>query len=553
MKLLTPHLKYLKYLVWLSPMLITAGLVAGLLSGLWLPVPLGLISAGIVVLVVWLLVMMRLGTEAAPGFWQRRSTQVGTNALIATLSMLVILGLLNFLAVRYTGRLDLTENQLFTLAPQTQQVVSGLEQPLKVWVFTSEITPRDRELLESYRRQSSQFSFEIVDPTAQPTVAQQFEVKNAGDVFVEVPPARKQFVQTLNAQERLSEVKLTNTIERVLSGRTIPVYFLQGHGERPLDEGRGAITQAVKSLGDKNYVVKPLNLAEARDFPTDARVVVVAGPRKPLLAPEVAAIESFVSRGGNLLLLIDPNTDPNVKPLLAPWGVLLDERIVIDASGTGQQIGLGPADALVTQYGNHPIAQEFRNVPSFYSLARPVDVDAKPGVTNTPFLYTSDRAWAESDFKTRPLSFDPKVDRQGPFTLGIALSRAVTPPVAASPSPTPTATPTAAPSPTPQPTSSPTPASPIGTSKESRLVVIGNSTFMTDGAFGQVINGDVFVNSVGWLSQQDQPALSISPKDPKNRRITLSNEQSALLGWFALGILPLLGFVTAGVIWWRRR
>ena len=83
--------------------------------------------------------------------------------------------------------------------------------------------------------------------------------------------------------------------------------------------------------------------------------------------------------------------------------------------------------------------------------------------------------------------------------------------------------------------------------------MIGNSTFMTDGLFNQAINGDVFLNSVRWLGQQDQQALSIRPKEAKNRRITLTNGQANFAGWLALGILPLLGFGTAIWMGWRRR
>jgi ABC-type uncharacterized transport system involved in gliding motility auxiliary subunit len=84
-------------------------------------------------------------------------------------------------------------------------------------------------------------------------------------------------------------------------------------------------------------------------------------------------------------------------------------------------------------------------------------------------------------------------------------------------------------------------------------VVIGNSSFATDGLFDQLLNGDVFLNSVRWLSQQDQQTLSIRPREAKNRRITLTEQQANLAGWLAIGILPLLGFGTAAVVWWQRR
>jgi ABC-type uncharacterized transport system involved in gliding motility auxiliary subunit len=586
MKPIAPYLKYLKYLFWLGPMLVLAGVSAGIISGTW-TIPMGMMIAGMVVIGLWLLYVYRYGESAASeGFWRRRSTQVSANALIATLSMLAILGLVNFLGARNVARLDLTENQLFTLAPETQQLVRNLPTPVKVWVFSPQAESQDRELLESFRRQSPRFSYEFVDPNMQPTLVQRLEVKSPGDVIVDVPEtARKQFVQNValtdttdvatRASQRLSEAKLANAIAQATITQQFQVYFLQGHGERPLEEGRGALSQAVKGLADRNYIAQPLNLAQSPNFPTDADVVVVAGPRRPLLDAEVTALKTYSQRGGNLLLLIDPNTDPKLEPLLTEWGVKLDPRAVIDASGAGRLVNLSPIDPVVIQYGDHPITRDFTNSFSFYPLARPVDTvdteakpDAKPAVKSTPLLYTSDRSWAESNLQAQPLEFNPAADRQGPFILGVALSRSVQANTArsqASPSPNPTASPsltvspspdaTASPLPTASPTASPTPSPTATQSQEARLVVIGNSTFATDGPFNQpqVVNGDVFLNSVRWLSQQDQQTLSIRAKDPKNRRLSLTNQEANLVGWLALLILPLLGFGAAFAVWWKRR
>lgn len=561
MNAIAPYLKYLNYLVWLGPMLIVAGITAGIVAGVWSPIPMGMIFLGILVIGLWLVSLSLTGVEISqPGFWKRRSTEASTNALIATVAVLVILGLINFLAVRYGGRVDLTDSRLFTLAPETQQLVRNLKQPVKAVVFSPQQNPQDRELLESYRHQGQQFNFEFVNPIAQPTLVQSFEMKSVGDVFIE-SGKRRQFVQTIEVPqenrvvERLSEVKLTNAIERLTNDRPIPVYFLQGHGERPLEAGRGAITQAIKSLTDRNYTVKPLNLGATAEFPQDADVIVVAGPQKPLLEPEVKALQDYLDRGGNLLLLLDPNTDPNLDNLLKPWGVSLDKRIVLDVSGRGRLINLGPADPLVTQYGDHPITRDFGSTNgSFYPLARPIITTSVDGVTSTPLLYTNENSWAESDLKSAPPTFDQATDLPGSIILGVALSRpvAVVKPTPPQPDRSLTDAPlapssTASPSPSPQ---APTPKTP---EPQARLVVIGNSSFATDGVFDQVVNGDVFLNSVRWLSQQDQLAMSIRPKEAKNRRLLITQEQEGLAKWTAIGILPLLAFGAALFVWWRRR
>lgn len=557
--------KNLKYLYWLGPMLIIAGISAGVVAG-WTVVPLGLIAAGVVVIGFWL---FQQGRKAdASSFLGRRSTQVGTNAVLTTLAVLAILGFINVLAARSPARMDLTENQAFTLAPETQQIVRNLPQPVKVWVFTPQAETQDRELLESYRRLGDRVSYEFVDPQAQPSLAKRLEIKSPGDVILEVPEkGRKQFVQTVSvgasdnpveAGQRLSEVRLTNALEQITSDRRRNVYFVQGHGERPIEAGQGAMTEAVKLLGEKNLDGKPLVLASAKEVPQDADVVVVAGPQKPFLDAELQTLKAYLTRGGNVLLLVDPTeTDLKLATLLKEWGVDLDRRVVVDSSAQGLA-GLGPADAIVAQYGDHPITKELQGNLSFYSLARPLGVAEAKNVTLTPILFTSDRSWAESDLKSDPLQFNQGKDQQGPLVLGVALTRSVAQPAATkpTPSPSPTSSPSpasskASPSPSPSPTSEATKTD--EKKPESRLVVIGNSTFATDGFFGQVVNGDVFLNSVRWLSQDDQQTLSIRPKEAKNRRITLSPPQAAIAGWLALVILPLLGFGTAFFVWWRRR
>ena len=553
--------KLWKYLFWLGPFLITVGLTVGLVSQQWGLIPLAFLIAGIVISglgIIW--------QSYQSNWWRRRSTQAGTNALVATLAVLAILGLINFLGTRYHLRADLTETQLFTLAPQSRELVRVLPQPVKVWVFDINQNPQDRELLENYQRQSSKFKYEYIDPQARPGLAEKFGVKDYGEVYLESGDKR-QLVQTVNENERLSEVRLTSRLQQLTNSTTAKVYLLQGHGERQLSPGKGAISQAIQGLGDKNFTTSPLNLGETSKVPEDAAVVIVAGPKRGLFEGEVKALQEYLNRGGNLLLMIDPNTDPKVDSLLQEWGVRLDNRLAVDVSGESV-VGLGPAAPLVTEYGQHPITKDFRNGNSFYPIARPLEITSVTGVEATPLLRTKPypKSWAESDLQSEKLEFNADKDLKGPLTLGVALTRKVvksasTPQAAPTPSPLPSPTTQSKASPTPSaspalppsaaPTPSPTPSSQTAT--ESRLVVLGNSDFATDGLFQQQLNGDVFLNSVTWLSQQEKQPLSIRPKEPKNRRITLTTTQANILILSSLLVLPLIGFAIAVIIWWKRR
>jgi ABC-type uncharacterized transport system involved in gliding motility auxiliary subunit len=506
--------KYWKYLFWFGPALAIAGISAALVSGSWGSVPLALLITGIVVSGLWLLFQAR---EA--NWWSRRSTQAGTNALAATLAVLVILGLINFLGTRYPVRVDLTETGLFTLAPQSQQLVRNLQQPVKVWIFDRTQNPEDRELLENYRRQGRNFSFEYVDPQAQPGLAKKFGVKSPGEVYLEVGQ-RKRLLQTVT-EERLSEVKLTNGLQQITTLAPAKVYFLQGHGEHPISGGQGGLSQALSLLKGKNFTTEPLNLVQ-QPVPKDATVVVVAGPKRSLFNQEIKALSNYLNQGGSLLLLIDPNAKPGLDSLLKNWGVQLENRLAVDASGLQ---GFGPAVPVVDQYGEHPITKDFGNGISFYPLAQPIDLVPVPGIEATPLLITNEQSWAESNLENKDLEFNPG-DRQGPLILGVALSRKVT---------------------------SSKPEKSGDRRQESRLVVLGNSTFATDGVFEQQLNGDVFLNSVSWLTKQDQQPLSVRPKEAKNRRINLTTQQANILSLTALALVPLIAFGTAVTLWWQRR
>jgi ABC-type uncharacterized transport system involved in gliding motility auxiliary subunit len=533
MKNIIIYWQYLKHGVWLGIVLLIMGITAGVVSGDWIPVPVGLIIAGAGVVGIWLVVSGLVADQVVQAGEQgevrgdRASWATlgrnfnylnGGNALVATISVVVILLLVNFLAFRYSLRLDLTENQIFSLSPQSQAVVQKLQQPVKIWVFENNPNPADRELLENYRRQGTEFSYEFVDPELRLSVAEQFKVQSIGEVHIEAGTRRK-LLQVVNDQQRLSESSITNGIELIQSNRTPKVYFLQGHGEASLTATERGLSQLNEALGQKNYEVSPLTLAAATAIPPEAEIIVIAGAKRNLLPEEAQALKTYLEAGGNLLILLEARTSTGLDELFRDWGIVLDNRVAIDGSGNGRLIGLGAATSLVTTYGNHPITKDLGTGISLFPLARSIELQPVTGVTQTPLVITNEKSWAEANPEQQPLVFDQATDKLGPLNLAVALSR-------------------------PAPSSS---------AKESRLVIFGNATFATNGWFEQQLNGDLILNAIGWLGQQDNQALSIRPKSAANRRIILNPFQYLLLGWTALVIIPLVGFTTAGVLWWRRR
>jgi ABC-type uncharacterized transport system involved in gliding motility auxiliary subunit len=565
-----PFKGYWKYIFLLSLFLLAAGISIQILSGEWNAIAIGFTIGGAVFLGLWFIFQ----GDALLASSSPRSAEAGTNALLTTIAVIAIVGLINFVGVRYSEPIDLTESKRFTLAPQTERMLETLDQPVKVWLFSNQPQSDERELLENYQRIAPRtFQYEFVDPIQQPGIADRFGVEQQGEVYIEYNDQR-QFVQ--NAQQgSLKEAKLTSRIAKLVGGQQSTVYFLLGHKEHsPNNQGDGGLSQAVKRLENSNITAETLNLAGGKEIPNNASAIAVVGPKQDFLESELDALRDYLNDGGSVFLAIDPQQEAGLSEFLSEWGVSRSDRVAVDPSQWVQ--GFGPVAPVVTDYGNHPITREFGQNYTFFVLASPLEVKAPEGINDTPLLLTGPKSWAEQNLNEGPdWEFNAEEDIRGPLVLGVALTKPLKestaeaspttePSPTPSPEPSPQASPPASPTPSPEPSpqasppASPSPNADKGETpaKESvpqaRLVVLGDSDFATNGLISGNLNGDLFVNAMGWLSGQEEEFLSIQPSQPKNRRLNLNPQDVRLIGFMAL-LFPVLGFMASGLFWWFRR
>ena len=493
-----------------------AGITLGFITSNWLMLPVILIVIGFAIAII----TVSLASKKQQNFWQKLSTEAGFNALISTVAVLIIVGLINFIIGEYNWRFDLTENKLFTLAPQSQEIIQNLEQPLKVWVFDSDIDLGTINLLENYRNYSNNFQFEVVDPEIEIGLAEQFRVQSPrglAEVYLESQD-KKKLVAVINKSQgqSLSEIQLTNAIASLKRDHNPYIYFLQGHREPEFDRVEGGFTQAITELEDRGYIVEPLNLATSKKIPDNAALIAIANPLRKLFPQEVTALQKYLNDGGNLLLMLLPNSDAGLTPILDSYGIKLDNRLIIDFSNQASIINFGYGVSLITNYGDHPITKNFGNGLSVFPESRPLKIIEKENVEAVPFIISSENTWAESNLAEEEITFNSQEDLPGPLNIAIALTRKIA-------------------------------------ESDSKMIVFGNGTFATNGWFQQQLNGDIFLNSIDWLTGEDEQILSIRPREQTNRRINLSPLQAGIISWMAIRIMPLLGFTIAGIIWWRRR
>src|SRR5262249_43047478 len=337
-----------------------------------------------------------------------------------------------------------------------------------------------------------------------------------------------------------TEQDITNAIIKVVSGQQKKVYFTDGHGEKDTTSSeRDGYNTIVQALGRENYTTDKIVLAQKGSVPDDASVVVIAGPKNDFFPQEIDALKAYLAKNGKLLLLLDPpgrvDSPPltNLIALAHDWGINVGNDVVVDISGMGQLFGASEVVPVAAQYPAHPITDRFR-VMTAYPLARsaaPVEGGVN-GHTAQPLVNTSDRSVAKTDlqqmFKEGKITLEPGKDKPGPITLASAVTGAA---------PLDPATP-------PEPSAGPKP--------EARLVVFGDSDFASNSVLGIEGNKDIFMNAVGWLSQQEN-LISVRAKEPDDRRLTLTARQQNGLTLFSVFGVPGLIFITGIYSWWRRR
>jgi ABC-type uncharacterized transport system involved in gliding motility auxiliary subunit len=459
---------------------------------------------------------------------QARQLAIVSSSVLVVLAVLIAV---NYLSNRRFQRWDLTENAIHTLSEQSQKVVSGLDAPLRILVFDRvDRLGSYRDRLAQYENASRRISVEYIDSDLDPLRAREFEVQA-------LPTLVLQYKDKTEKVQSVDEREITSAVIRVLSGEARKAFFVQGHGERGTtgdsQSGYSGVAQLLK--GD-NITVETLSLSGTKDVPDDATVVVIAGPTADFLEEEVEQIRRYLAKGGKLLLMLDPPLGERPQPLTRltglarEWGVDVGNDVVIDVSGRSSRPEIVVA---MPPYGTQPITESFR-VGTMFPLARSVTpvMPAPEGKTVQPFVQSAAQAWAETDIaglqagKSEPQVNTEQGDKTGPVSIAVAVS-------------------------TPAPPADAT-ADDVKTPPQTRVAIFGDSDFASDAIAGSIGNVDLFLNTISWLTAQEN-LISIRPREPGDSRLAMTADAVRIVNWGALLIIPALVVVGGIVIWARRR
>lgn len=440
----------------------------------------------------------------ALGAWMR--IVLGTLALVALFA--VVLATL----YRYDLRIDLSTEQRYSLSQHAAQLLATLPADVELTAFLRSQNPRNpyiRDLVRRVANASPRVRWEEVDVNRSPARAHQHGVTSYGAVVV-----RGGGRERVLANPR--EQNLMWAILQVTRDQPKTVYFVTGHGERsPGDRDRlRGYSEAATRVGEEFYHVRAVTLQRVAEIPTDATVLVIAGPRAGFTPEDVARFADYLAGGGRILLLLDGLEDAGLDEFLAGYGIAAPAATVVDPENRmfgGEFVTLQiPADAT-----DHPIALGLGAAPVL-SRVRPVEPGpVVAGIAVVPVLRTGPGAWATPDadvLRRGAPTFVPGRDRRGPLTVGVEAQL------------------------------------PASGERQGRLIVYGSAEFATNFFLDREGNADLLLNTINWLAGEEG---LIAPRTLRKERGTeqllVLGEQGARIFWLAVVVVPGF-FVALGVI-----
>ena len=304
---------------------------------------------------------------------QYRNLQLGVAGFIV-LSILI-----GWFGTSIKGRLDLTEDKIFTLSPATEEIVSQLDDLLTIDIYISkdppvQVSPVSRDINDFLGDVESSADgmikvarhFPEDDEKALKKAANagippiQFNVRSQGELQIktgymgltltyldkrEVIP----FIQTVDG----FEYRLASLINKMLDDRSEKktVAFLSGHQEMEISKE----LKSFASVLNEQYQVITLTTEEG--IPIDLKdvdVLMIPSPKSRIGETHRESIKDFINSGGKAFIAIEPvlvdfnqlagisNRDSSADFILSEFGISVESDLVFDlqsnetlAFGTG--------------------------------------------------------------------------------------------------------------------------------------------------------------------------------------------------------------------------
>lgn len=443
---------------------------------------------------------------------KKRSSAIHTALSVLIIALVIIVG---WFSQRFTTAIDITANNRHSLAQSTQQVLRSIDTPVELIAVLGP-NPQQRNAVESlitrFKEIKPDIALRFINPETDPAQAQELEAAPGGELILRAGE-REQRLQTL------SERNLTDSLQQLGREGSRSIVFIQGHEERSttLETNNGWLLMAER-LSNIGLIVSEQSLVSEPYISEDVDLLVIAAPEHPYFPGELASINDYMQRGGNVLWLSEGVRNSAAQESLSllsdSFGVDILPGVVIDTASQALKADT-PDFVLLDRFPEHPVNRNLAS-PVLLPQASALAVTPLAGQDILPLLQTPQSSWTETGELSGEIQFDENSDEvAGPLLLGVTIERTLA-------------------------------------SGTQRFAVIGDADFASSQFIGNGANQNFMESLALWLTGDAEELGFITQRAPDSE-LNLSTRSIIVLSAMYLAVLPLLLLLMAGIVWWRRR
>ena len=447
------------------------------------------------------------------------------NLQMGIILVVVITVVINLLGSYVNFRLDFTSNKVYTLSQSTKDVLKDLDDKATIKFYASQELPpqvssiyRDlKDSLEDYKSASGgkiQLVYKFPDKNSDAkTEAQEagiqpvqfsvykqdeFQAKEGYMGLLITYADKKEVIPFVQRTENF-EYQLTSLIRKMTVDKKQKVAFTAGHGEKDASSNIRLINEELS----KQYEVESLDSKKLNDkFLKTVNILVIASPKQEIPKKEQEAIKKYIDNGGKVLAMIesvDVNAqmnmmaqpvEKNFSEFFKQYGVTVNKDLLYDFKAS-PVINFGTFQAQYYFFLQAlPESQASVITSGIESVTMPwaSSVEAKDTKGKASVLLaTSGYAGAQKDNFNASTDSLSSLSRKNLKKYDVAVQLTNLP-------------------------------------KDGRMIVVGDSDFITDDFAQQSSEGVAFaLNAIDWLGQ-DEVLIGIRSKDASAPKLVYSSD-----------------------------
>ena len=223
------------------------------------------------------------------------------------------------------------------------------------------------------------------------------------------------------------------------------------------------------------------------------------------------------------MVLLNHRSDGGLSDLLRFWGLTVGHNTVLDQDNT-----LGDGSITLRQYVHHPVVQTLHREQLPVRLLLPRTISPLPGTDPLatkqkmyPLIQTGPQGKAYQHFLQSNAGTQPTLEHQGALPVAAAVERDT--------------------------------LEGVNTDHLARIVVIGDSLFLSNQMIDKEGNRELAWHTVNWLLDRSHLLHAIGPQPIQTYRFEFKANEFRNLAVILVGLMPLSTLTLGILVWLRRR